>query len=50
MRVCDKKFSVETYADMFQRKTVIAYTSDGEYYGDVTSIFQNTHLITENVS
>ncbi len=29
-------FVVTTYADMFQRKAVIAYTSDGECYGDVT--------------
>lgn len=29
-------FVVTTYADMFQRKAVLAYTSDGEYYGDVT--------------
>lgn len=30
------EFVVTTYADMFQRKAVIAYTSDGECYGDVT--------------
>lgn len=29
-------FVVTTYADMFQRKAVIAYTSDRECYGDVT--------------
>ena len=29
-------FVVTTYADMFQRKAVLAYTSDGECYGDVT--------------
>lgn len=29
-------FEVTTYADMFHRKAVLAYTSDGEYYGDVT--------------
>ena len=29
-------FVVTTYADMFHRKAVIAYTSDGECYGDVT--------------
>lgn len=30
------EFVVTTYADMFHRKAVIAYTSDGECYGDVT--------------
>ena len=30
------EFEVTTYADMFHRKAVLAYTSDGEYYGDVT--------------
>lgn len=30
------KFEVTTYADMFHRKAVLAYTSDGECYGDVT--------------
>ena len=46
MRVSDKqvKFLVETYADMFQRKAVIAYTSDGEYYGDVTINFPKYSL------
>lgn len=29
-------FVVTTYADMFHRKAVLAYTSDGECYGDVT--------------
>ena len=29
-------FEVTTYADMFHRKAVLAYTSDGECYGDVT--------------
>lgn len=29
-------FVVTTYADMFHRKAVIAYTSDGECYGYVT--------------
>lgn len=29
-------FVVTTYADMFQRKAVLAYTSDEECYGDVT--------------
>lgn len=29
-------FVVTTYADMFHRKAVIAYTSDGECYGDIT--------------
>ena len=29
-------FVVTTYADMFERKAVLAYTSDGECYGDVT--------------
>lgn len=38
------KFLVETYADMFQRKAVIAYTSDGEYYGDVTINFPKYSL------
>ena len=30
------EFVVTTYADMFERKAVLAYTSDGEFYGDVT--------------
>lgn len=30
------EFEVTTYADMFQRKAVLAKKSDGEYYGDVT--------------
>ena len=30
------EFEVTTYADMFHRKAVLAYTSDGECYGDVT--------------
>ena len=30
------EFVVTTYADMFQRKAVLAYASDGECYGDVT--------------
>ena len=30
------KFVITTYADMFERKAVLAYTSDGECYGDVT--------------
>lgn len=30
------EFEVTTYADMFHRKAVFAYTSDGELYGDVT--------------
>lgn len=30
------EFEVTTYADMFHRKAVLAYTSDGGYYGDVT--------------
>lgn len=29
-------FAATTYADMFERKAVLAYTSDGECYGDVT--------------
>lgn len=29
-------FVVTTYTDMFQRKAVLAYTSNGECYGDVT--------------
>ena len=30
------EFEVTTYADMFHRKAVLAYTSDGECYGDVS--------------
>lgn len=30
------EFEVTTYADIFHRKAVLAYTSDGECYGDVT--------------
>ena len=33
---CEVSFVVTTYADMFERKAVLAYTSDGECYGDVT--------------
>ena len=33
---CEISFVVTTYADMFQRKAVLAYTSDGECYGDIT--------------
>ena len=33
---CEVSFVVTTYADMFQRKAVLAYTSDGECYGDLT--------------
>lgn len=29
-------FVVTTYVDMFHRKAILAYTSDGECYGDVT--------------
>lgn len=29
-------FLVTNYMDMFHRKAVLAYTSDGECYGDVT--------------
>lgn len=38
MKVNNKeiKFMVTTYADMFQRKAVLAYTEDGGCYGDVT--------------
>ena len=32
------EFEVTTYADMFHRKAVLAYTSDGECYGDVTCL------------
>lgn len=30
------KFVITTYTDMFERKAVLAYTSNGECYGDVT--------------
>ena len=33
---CEVTFVVTTYTDMFQRKAILAYTSDGECYGDVT--------------
>lgn len=38
MKVNDNEvtFVVGTYADMFNRKAVLAYTSEGELYGDVT--------------
>ncbi|WP_370845768.1 hypothetical protein [Eubacterium sp.] len=45
-------FSVDTYADMFQRKAVLAIVSDGEeageIYGDVTVNIPSIHLIMEN--
>ena len=29
-------FVIDTYADELKRKAVLAYTTDGKYYGDVT--------------